>query len=416
MTKNSQLLIIGFVWPEPKSSAAGSRMLQLIETFQNFNYQITFVSACAKTERAFNLKTINVRTEIIELNNASFDEFLKQLNPQIVIFDRFMTEEQFGWRVTENCPNTIKILDTEDLHFLRKGRHQALKEHKLFEDRYLYNDFTKREIAAIYRCDLSLIISEEEMCFLRGEFEINPDLFLYLPFMLDEISLEVVNTFPKFKNREHFISVGNFLHEPNADAVLYLKETIWPLIKTQLPKDELHIYGAYANQKVLQWHNEQEGFLIKGFVDDVHAAMQNAKVCLAPLRFGAGLKGKLIDAMQNGTPCVMSSIAAEGMFNISETHDCVVDDPQAFADMAVKLYQNEAEWEFYSKYGFKIINERFNKTDFQKILTSKVEAIAKQLQRHRHENFIGQLLQHHTLQSTKYMSKWIEEKNRQNPN
>ncbi|TYA96141.1 glycosyltransferase, partial [Seonamhaeicola marinus] len=73
---------------------------------------------------------------------------VKQLNPKVVMFDRFMTEEQFGWRVTEQCPNALKILDTEDLHCLRKGRHQAFKEGALFNKTYLFNAIAKREIAS----------------------------------------------------------------------------------------------------------------------------------------------------------------------------------------------------------------------------------------------------------------------------
>src|SRR5690606_22494590 len=131
-----KLLIIGFVWPEPKSSAAGSRMMQLINAFQSFGYDITFASACAKTDNAFDLKTLNVQTETIQLNHSSFDDFIKQLQPDVVLFDRFMTEEQFGWRVAEHCPTAMRILDTEDLHGLRKGRQQAFKDGKPFDDSY----------------------------------------------------------------------------------------------------------------------------------------------------------------------------------------------------------------------------------------------------------------------------------------
>ena len=149
----TQLLIIGFVWPEPKSSAAGTRMLQLIEVFQQEGYKIVFASPCAKSDNAFNLEAIGVTQVSIELNNASFDDYIKQLNPEIVMFDRFMMEEQFGWRVTEHCPNALKILDTEDLHCLRKGRQQAYKEGGVFDKTYLLSDVAKREIASIYRCD-----------------------------------------------------------------------------------------------------------------------------------------------------------------------------------------------------------------------------------------------------------------------
>ncbi len=407
-----KLLIIGFVWPEPKSSAAGSRMMQLINAFQSFGYDITFASACAKTDNAFDLKTLNVQTETIQLNHSSFDDFVKQLQPDVVLFDRFMTEEQFGWRVAEHCPTAMRILDTEDLHGLRKGRQQAFKDGKPFDDSYLYNDYAIREIASIYRSDLSLIISMEELNILTSKFKIDQALLLYLPFMLEAVQPEVTKHFPKFEERQHFITIGNFLHEPNYDAVCYLKESLWPHIRKQLPTAELHIYGAYVSQKAQQLHQPSDGFLVKGFVDDVNEVMKNARVCLAPLRFGAGLKGKLIDAMQNGTPCVMTTIAAEGLSASNNPHMFVSDDSQTFIANAVTLYQDKEVWYDGQDFGYNTINTRFDKVTFQKALLSKVDMISQQLQNHRQNNLVGKLLQHHTLQSTKYMSKWIEAKNR----
>lgn len=409
---NKKVLIIGFVWPEPKSSAAGSRMMQLIETFQTQNYHITFASPCAKSDNAFNLKSIGVEQKTIELNNSSFDGFVKDFNPDLVLFDRFMMEEQFGWRVTENCPNAIKILDTEDLHCLRKGRQQAFKESKDFDKTYLFNDTAKREIASILRCDLTLIISQAEMDILKNDFKVDESLRLYLPFMLDEISKESISKLPTFEDRAHFITIGNFLHEPNYNAVLYLKETIWPLIRKQLPKEELHIYGAYASQKVNQLHNAKQGFFIKGFAEDVNVVMQEARVCLAPIRFGAGLKGKLIDAMQYGTPMVTSTIGAEGMFGDFEPNGFIEDDAVEFANKAVQLYKNEWFWTEKQDYGFAVINNRFNSGKHQKMFLSRIESIAGNLYTHRQNNFMGQMLHHHSMQSTKFMSRWIEEKNK----
>lgn len=409
---NKKVLIIGFVWPEPKSSAAGSRMMQLIETFRTQNYHITFASPCAKSDNAFNLKSIGVEQKTIELNNSSFDGFVKDFNPDMVLFDRFMMEEQFGWRVTENCPHAIKILDTEDLHCLRKGRQQAFKESKDFDKTYLFSDTAKREIASILRCDLTLIISQAEMDILKNDFKVDESLLLYLPFMLDEISKESISKLPTFDDRAHFITIGNFLHEPNYNAVLYLKETIWPLIRKQLPKAELHIYGAYASQKVNQLHNAKQGFFIKGFAEDVNVVMQEARVCLAPIRFGAGLKGKLIDAMQYGTPMVTSTIGAEGMFGDFEPNGFIEDDAVEFANKAVQLYKNEWFWTEKQDYGFAVINNRFNSGKHQKMFLSRIESIAGNLYTHRQNNFMGQMLHHHSMQSTKFMSRWIEEKNK----
>lgn len=410
MTKT--LLIIGFVWPEPKSSAAGSRMLQLIQTFKRANYQITFATACAKSSNAFNLNSIGINIVEIELNNSNFDEFVKSLNPDVVLFDRFIVEEQFGWRVAEQCPKAIRILDTEDLHCLRKGRHLALKDNKAFEVNYLYNDFAKREIASIYRCDLSLIISEAEMEILKIHFKVDKSILYYLPFMLDEVSEKQQQNLLEFERRANFITIGNFLHDPNYDAVLHLKQNIWPAIRKQLPHAELHVYGAYASLKIEQLHNEKEGFLIKGIASDANKVMQQAKVCLAPLRFGAGLKGKLIDAMLNGTPCVTTKIGAEGMYGNLNPNGFIADHVHEFVANAVELYSNGTVWKEKQENGFQVINVRFKKSGIQKQFLSHLEHIHQSIKQHRLQNFTGSMLQYHTLKSTKYMSKWIEEKNK----
>lgn len=406
-----KILIIGFVWPEPKSSAAGSRMLQLIAQFQNQGYEVTFCSAAKTSANTFDLSRINVEIKPILLNDSSFDAFVRALNPNIVLFDRFMTEEQYGWRVLEQCPNALRILDTEDFHGLRKAREVALKQNKAVGLEHLQNDTTKREIASIYRCDLSLMISEVEIDILTQQFKIDKSLLYYLPFLLDPISKVEINQLPTFEERQHFITIGNFIHAPNYDAVLYLKQTIWPLIRKQLPKAELHIYGAYASQKVTQLNKPKEGFFIKGFAEDVNEVMQKARVCLASLRFGAGLKGKLIDAMKNGTPCVMTSIAAEGMFGDLDENGFIVDRPDAFAERAIDLYSNSEIWHTKQQNGFTILNQRFNKENLEEGLKSKIETLSINISEHRENNFIGQLFMHQSMQSTKYMSKWIETKN-----
>jgi spore coat polysaccharide biosynthesis predicted glycosyltransferase SpsG len=117
-------------FPEPNSTAAGSRMLQLIDLFLTQNYQITFLSTASISENSFDLNSKNIQFQNIVLNDNSFDDLIKKLNPEIVIFDRFTTEEQFGWRVSEQVPNAVKILDTEDLHFLRNAREKALNKIK----------------------------------------------------------------------------------------------------------------------------------------------------------------------------------------------------------------------------------------------------------------------------------------------
>jgi len=412
---NDQLLILGTVFPEPNSSAAGSRMLQLIELFQQHDWEITFASAAAESEYAVDLSEFGIKQVSVKLNDSSFDDFVQELNPKMVLFDRFMTEEQFGWRVADNCPNALRVMDTEDLHCLRHARHQALKGNRAFSTSDLLNDHAKREIASIYRCDLSLIISEYEMEVLKSKFKVDEVLLHYLPFMLEPL------TSPNpsfqggelgFEERQHFVTIGNFLHPPNWDAVQYLKTDIWPLIRKQLPKAEMHVYGAYCSDKHRQLHSEKDGFHIKGRAESAAEVISQARVLLAPLRFGAGLKGKLVEAMQCGTPSVTTSIGEEAMHRNLPWSGEVADSPEDFAEAAVRLYTDKAASEIAQQNGVEIINQIYPKAVHGNAFIQRLEELLENLETHRQQNFIGSMLMHHTMRSTEFMSRWIEAKNR----
>lgn len=413
MNSTKKLLIIGFVWPEPNSSAAGGRMMQLISIFKQNGFKITFVSAAQDSDFMIDLSEFDVEKKSIELNNSSFDDFIIELNPDVVLFDRFMIEEQFGWRVAENCPKAIRLLDTEDLHCLRTARQKAFKENRSFElQDLLSEEVAKREIASILRCDLSYIISEFEMKILKDVFKIDSALLQYLPFLVEEIAEEDLLKLPSFKIRKNFVFIGNFLHEPNWNTVQYLKEAIWSLIKKDFPKAVLEVYGAYPSQKVLQLHQPKDGFFIMGRVEDANEIVKKSRVVLAPIRFGAGLKGKLLEAMQCGTPSVTSTIGSEAMNGDLPWNGFIQDNPNEFARKAISLYQDENLWIQSQKNGIAIINECYLKDKYSEKLINRVNLLLNDSETHRLHNFMGSLLQHHTLKSTKYMAKWIEAKNK----
>ena len=413
MNQIKKLLIIGFVWPEPNSSAAGGRMMQLISIFKQNGFEITFASPALDSDFMVDLSESGVKKVSIELNNSSFDDFIIELNPDVVLFDRFMIEEQFGWRVSENCPKAIRLLDTEDLHCLRTARQKAFKENRVFElHDLLSEEVAKREIASILRCDLSFIISEFEMKILKDVFKIDSDLLYYLPFLVCEMSELDLLKLPLFEERKNFVFIGNFLHEPNWNTVQYLKETIWPLIKKQFPEAVLEVYGAYPSQKVLQLHQPKNGFFIMGRAADANEIVKKARVVLAPIRFGAGLKGKLLEAMQCGTPSVTTTIGSEAMHANLSWNGFVTDDTELFAKKAVELYQDENLWIQAQKNGVAIVNECYQLSKYSTALIAAINSLLNDSESHRLQNFMGSLLQHHTLKSTKYMAKWIEAKNK----
>lgn len=410
--QNKKLLIISSVWVEPKSSAAGSRMLQLITFFQSQGYGITYASTSVSSDFALDLSAISVESRVVMMNSVSFDDFILELQPDIVLFDRFMVEEQFGWRVAKYSPKALRVLDTEDLHCLRGARQSAYKKQFEYTTNMLFSEVAKREIASIFRCDLTLMISEYEMELLESVFKVDKALLFYLPIVVETSAMNEFGNRLPFEERKDFVFIGNFLHEPNWNCVQVLKTEIWPILSKKLPKANLLIYGAYPSQKVFQLDNPRERFFVKGRAENAQKVIESAMVLLAPIRFGAGIKGKLLEAMVYGTPSVTTSIGAESMYGDLPWNGFIDVTNEGFVEKAVALYSDESLWKSMQLNGFEIVRKRFSGSDFLEKLADKISFLITNLEEHRFHNFVGSMLQYHTLQSTHYMAKWIEEKNK----
>ncbi len=403
-----RILIIGSVWVEPKSSAAGSRMLQLINAFKGKDWDVHFACGASFSENAIDLTSVGVKTHAITLNSSTFNAFVGDLQPDVVVFDRFMTEEQYAWRVAECCPNALRVLNTEDLHCLRNAREEAVKNESDWQEIIKDSDMAKREVAAIFRSDLSLMISTFEMQLLQDMFHVPNSQLHYCPFILGNLPRNSA----EFDSRTDFVFIGNFKHKPNADAVLVLKKQIWPTLRKLQPSAKLHIYGAYAEQKHLQLTNKNESFLVHGKAESVKEVFENARVLLAPLRFGAGLKGKLVEAMQYACPSVTTSIGAEGIGNEEYWPGYVTNNFSDFAEKANELYANKTRWTECSEKSERLLKANFMTENYAETLVKVIVNAKKDLLEQRKQNFVGSMLLHHSMQSTKYLSRFIEEKNK----
>ncbi|WP_206675438.1 glycosyltransferase [Mariprofundus sp. KV] len=409
-----KVLMVGGLWPEPASSGAGLRMLELSKLFKQQGWRATYAATAATNEHSVDLKQFGIDSVEILMNDSSFDRFVSDLKPEIVLFDRFSTEEQFGWRVEKNCPDAMRIVETVDLHFLREARHKQFKASKSviceLSKNELINEVAVREIASLLRSDLSILVSGYEMELLKKQFAIDPSLLHCCPFMFDESAIHA--DAPEFSSRAHFVSIGNFRHAPNWDAVVWLKQEIWPKIRKALPNAEMHVYGAYAPPKATALDDAKTGFRVLGRAADADAVMQQARICLAPLRFGAGIKTKLADAMRNGTPNVTTSVGAEGMAGDLPWSGMVADSAEEFAEAAVSLYRDESAWSEAREQGFDIVRAQFSAEKNGPELISRIKEIQANLKQHRLNNFTGAMLRHHHQRSTEFMSRWIEAKNR----
>ncbi len=394
-------LIIGKVWPEPSSTAAGQRTCDLLSVLSDAGWEVNFASSAQQGEHAVDLSHYRVTMHSIKVNDSAFDSWIAELHPDLVIFDRFITEEQFGWRVARNCPEALRILDTSDLHCLRMAREAQLRSG---DSLHLKNETALREIAAIYRSDLTLVISAAEMKILQTEFSVPGALLAYWPFAID-----LPETVVAYGDRQHFIMIGSFHHAPNLDAARWCQQAIWPKIKEKLPDAEMHLYGSYGDRYALELNQPKTGFLFKGRAKEALETMSRYRINLAPLRFGAGLKGKVFDGFQTGTPNILTPIAAEGIF---EGAAWAHGSPAAFAEAAVKYYCDSDAWKQRQLAEQAVCLERFAPQDWRPRLLEMIDDARKNLKVDRTGNFIGQMLRHHHHRSVEYFSRWIEAKNK----
>lgn len=452
-------------WPEPNATAAGTRTMSLLQHFASsptspFNSVHFGCGAKLPESLLSDHSQHNTNNKInwhqIKPNRSDDMKNLLQsitdCNGPIraVVFDRFYAEEAYSFRIREHVPNALLVLDMQDLHSLRIGRQCLVEEassegmmtkqlmksimeydpttynnHNIDNDgtippkkwKKAYDTFL-REIASIHRCDLVLVCSSEEMSLLES-WGVPKWKMVHASFFVncDNISdgdndhAENNNIPRTYEERKDFVTIGGFKHAPNVDSIHVLKKEIWPMIREQLPHAKLHICGAYPTPQILAMHDELSGFIVHGYVDNLEEVLTRSRVLLAPLRFGAGNKGKIIDAWRYGCPVVSTPIGAEGMRGKDADGSwggLIKDNTDEFVSAAVQLYTQKDVWQDCQSRGSNILTKQFNGDKNLPIVTKRICDGMIDLKKLRQANIIGSILWRDTNRSTEYFSRWIE--------
>lgn len=377
-------------------------MLNLLQWAVKRNWHVTFVSAAQQSTHCESLSSLGIATHPIALNCSSFDNFVAELDPNIVIFDRFMTEEQFSWRVATAAPDALRVLNTEDCHGLRHFRQKSLANNlSLTRDKVVL-----RETAAILRCDISLIISTAEMEWLTNTLSVPTSQLLYVPLLV-----KADRTNLSFNERKHISFIGNFKHAPNWEAVQTLRR-LWPKIKAQLGDVECHIYGSYPPPKATALSSTKLGFLVKGWVDNADEAFNSYRLALAPLRFGAGIKGKLLRAIATHTPSVTTAIGCEGIANETQWPGAVTHTDNEFVEQTIALYSQQETWHAAQSKAITLAEQLCAKEQEVDAAFVRLKQLTANVNEHRNQHMLAAILNQQSMRSHQYMSQWIEAKNK----
>ena len=365
---SKRMLIIDSCTPTPDKDSGSVDLESYIKIIKSLGYKITFVP-CADCLH-MDEYTHYLQNNGVECYHAPFNADLRShirkrgIEYDVVMLYRADFAAQFIDDVKKFCTNATIIFNTVDLHYLRMKRQANIEKSQ--ELRGEAERFKSLEISLINKTDKTIVVSKYEMSLLKEE-GVNVNKVYNIPLIR-----KIPGRKNGFKIRNGIVFVGGFKHAPNVDTIYYFLNKIWPLIRKKIKGIEIFIIGSNMPEELRLMDNE--GINAVGYVKDLDKYFETCRLSIAPIRYGAGLKGKVITSLTYGLPCVASKIAVEGFELVDGVHVLIADTPESFADSVCKIYTEEKLWYSISNAGLKYVNENhsfdFGKRRIEEMLSS----------------------------------------------
>lgn len=351
--RQPQVLVIDAMAPMPDRDSGSLRLVNLMRLLQEEGAHVVFLPANREHAGRY---TQDLQQLGIEAWYAPFaaraPAWLREHGTRFdsVLVSRHYVAREFLPLLRKYAPQARIVFDTVDLHYLREQRGAELSG-----DAALARAAARTralELDIIARSDITVVVSEAERMLLaqdapRAQVEV-----------LSNIHRPAGPGLP-YGQRRDLVFVGGFRHPPNVDAVSWLIEEIFPAIRAQLPAVRLHCIGSDITPEIHALAG-RDGVTIHGHVPDIEPFMDGCRIALAPLRFGAGVKGKINLSMAHGQPVVATACAVEGM-HLTDGHDVLVaDDAARFAQAVIRVHQDPQLWQRLSEHGLENVSQHFS--------------------------------------------------------
>lgn len=347
----ARVLVIDTALPQPDRDSGSVRALQLLQLIQRCGLHIDFLTERPHKDSVYlrALQDQGVRV----LPSASINAFRCALQENTTyaaaIVCRYHLAE-FWFPLLRRClPNTRLILDTVDLHHLREQREAEIKKNRRLQ--HLANQTQRREMAVINASDVTWVVSPKEQQALQAK-NCRPPVLL-VPNLHTPSETQI-----KFEQRNGLLFIGGAGHPPNVDAVNWLLDEILPRVFAARQDIAVHLVGTQLSTVITK--ELPSNIYCHDYVPDLTNLLNQTRISIAPLRFGAGVKGKVSQSLAHGLPVVVTSCAAEGMHLQHEKNALIADDADAFATCILRLHEDRALWETLSQHGYRVIQEHFS--------------------------------------------------------
>jgi len=337
--KKTALIVDEFL-PRPDKDSGSVRMLRMIKLLQELDYKITFFPNHLAKDGKYTTNLEQMGVEVV-YGPATFSKFIEQYGKfyDLVILSRPRIGTSFLELCQAYCTKAKIIYDTVDLHFLRLGRQVQYEEgemKKYYEDMAKKHEIIEKDL--INNSDVALVVSKIEADLLQKDGFDNVRVLSNI----HEINDSAYDI--GFDKRKDLLFIGGYDHLPNQDAVQWFADKILPSIVKKIPTIKLHVVGSNLPEEIRKHLQLNKAVIIDGYVEDVSDLFKSARVFVAPLRYGAGVKGKVGQAIEYGVPVVSTSIGSEGMYLTNNESVLIADEVTDFANKVISLYKDSKTW------------------------------------------------------------------------
>ena len=348
-----RLLMIDATTPTPDMDAGSLTQSYMLQIFQNLGFKISFIPEDNFThigKYTDDLQRRGIET-IYHPYCSSIREHLTACGDHYDLIMAYRAPRVAAYidDLRELAPQAKILVDTADLHFRRLMREAELTTSAAKMEEALATKALEFDV--MRKADCTIILSTDEIDMLSREL---PEAKLaHLPLILETPGLQA-----PFEELADICYVGGFGHNPNVDAVLYFHREIWPLVRTRLPGVKFRIIGSRPPEEISALAGRD--VIVEGYVKDLGPTLGRCRLSVVPLRFGAGIKGKIGSSLSYGIPVVSTAIGAEGMGLVDGSDTLLAEDPEAFADRVCELYRNKTLWTMLSQNGLAFVKREYS--------------------------------------------------------
>jgi GT2 family glycosyltransferase/ubiquinone/menaquinone biosynthesis C-methylase UbiE/glycosyltransferase involved in cell wall biosynthesis len=348
-----RVLVLDLCTPEPDKDAGSITAAGIMSLLQRLGCKITF----APVDNFLFLEryTADLQRMGIECLYAPFvtsiDDYLQAHGPEfdLVLVFRFLTAERHLEAIRRHAPRAPVWLHTSDLHFLREQREADLRADRRIAE--TAERMKRKELDVIARVDCTIVHSTYEQQVLANE---SPDARV----AVFGWAIDAPGTTTPFDTRRDIGFIGGYQHPPNVDGAMYFARDVLPIVRATLPDVRFFVIGSNPPDELRALDGDRVS--VTGFIPDLAPVLDGLRLSVAPLRYGAGIKGKIGTSLAHGLPCVGTPLAVEGM-NLTDGHDVLVGgSPEALAEAVIRAYTDPALWQRLSDNGLAFVRRQYS--------------------------------------------------------